>query len=157
MEDPDEYQSAVWADSRRPAPDRGRGRRLAEVAGAQVIAAEVDERWHRLGADGRVPQLLRNGQRGWKRQPVGGLTGLGTSPFRMIRWSAAARGPGSGSPTSAPSVYGCSLVAEQLAPVGDFRDAAQVHHRDSVADVLDHAHVVGHEQVGQARARAGAA
>ena len=25
------------------------------------------------------------GQRGWKRQPVGGFSGLGTSPFRMMR------------------------------------------------------------------------
>ena len=28
----------------------------------------------------------RNAQRVWKRQPLGGLIGLGTSPSRMIRW-----------------------------------------------------------------------
>ena len=28
------------------------------------------------------------GQRGWKRQPLGGLAGLGTSPSRMIRFRA---------------------------------------------------------------------
>ena len=41
------------------------------------------------------------------------------------------------------------LVAEQLPPVGELGDAAQVHHRDPVADVLDDAHVVGDEHVGQ--------
>src|ERR1700723_2994565 len=30
-----------------------------------------------------------NGQRVWKRQPVGGLIGLGTSPVRMMRWRFA--------------------------------------------------------------------
>src|SRR5258705_3486608 len=37
------------------------------------------------------------GHRVWKRQPVGGLIGLGPSPLRMIRWRAA---PGSGTGTA---------------------------------------------------------
>src|SRR5260221_870415 len=37
------------------------------------------------------------GQRVWKRQPLGGFTGLGTSPLRMMRWRAA---PGSGTGTA---------------------------------------------------------
>ena len=40
-------------------------------------------------------------------------------------------------------------VAEELLAVGQLDDAAQVHHRDAIADVLDHAHVVGDEEVGQ--------
>src|SRR5215216_2929469 len=28
---------------------------------------------------------IATGQRGWKRQPFGGLSGLGTSPFRIVR------------------------------------------------------------------------
>ena len=39
---------------------------------------------------------------------------------------------------------------EQLAAVGQLGHLAQVHDRDPVADVLDHAHVVGDEQVRQA-------
>jgi hypothetical protein len=35
------------------------------------------------------------GQRGWNRHPLGGLIGLGTSPFRMIRWRLS-RGFGMG-------------------------------------------------------------
>ena len=42
------------------------------------------------------------------------------------------------------------LLAEQLAPVGQLGDPAEVHDRDPVADVLDDAHVVGDEDVGQA-------
>ena len=41
------------------------------------------------------------------------------------------------------------LVAEQVDPIRQLGDAAQVHHGDPVADVLDHAHVVGDEHVGQ--------
>ena len=45
---------------------------------------------------------------------------------------------------------GMQRVAEELPPVGQLDHLAQVHHRDPVADVLDDAHVVGDEQVGQA-------
>ena len=41
------------------------------------------------------------------------------------------------------------LVPEQCSSVGELRDATEVHDRDPVADVLDHAHVVGHEEIGQ--------
>ena len=41
------------------------------------------------------------------------------------------------------------LVPEQLATVGQLGDPAEVHDRDPVADVLDDAHVVGDEHVGQ--------
>ena len=40
-------------------------------------------------------------------------------------------------------------MPEQCSSVGELRDAAEVHDRDPVADVLDDAHVVGDEEVGQ--------
>ena len=46
-------------------------------------------------------------QRGWKRQPVGGLIGLGTSPWRTIR-SRLAIGSGLGMAEIRALVYGCS-------------------------------------------------
>ena len=50
-----------------------------------------------------------NGQRGWKRQPVGGLTGLGTSPVRIMRWRLRSiAGSGIGTAESSALVYGCS-------------------------------------------------
>ncbi len=39
----------------------------------------------------------------------------------------------------------------EVDPVGQLDDLAEVHDRDPVADVLDHAHVVGDEQIGQAK------
>ena len=59
-------------------------------------------------------------------------------------------GSGTGMADMSACVYGCSCVPEQVAPVGQLGDPAEVHHRDPVADVLDDAHVVGDEQVGQA-------
>ena len=41
---------------------------------------------------------------------------------------------------------------EQRSGVGHFDYLTHVHHRDSVADVLDHAEIVGHEQVRQTQA-----
>ena len=43
------------------------------------------------------------------------------------------------------------LLLEQLHPVGQLGDPAEVHDRDPVADVLDDAHVVGDEDIGQAQ------
>ena len=94
------------------------------------------------------PICWRSGQRGWKRQPVGGLTGDGTSPLRITRWRRSV-GSGTGMADMSAWVYGCSRLAEELAPVGQLGDPAEVHHRHPVADVLDDAHVVGDEDVGQ--------
>ena len=47
-------------------------------------------------------------------------------------------------------MYGWSGSAIDLARLGHLDERAEVHDRDPVADVLDHAHVVGDEQVGQA-------
>src|SRR5689334_9122303 len=48
----------------------------------------------------------RRPQRVWKRQPEGGLIGLGTSPSRMIRLRLSV-GSGMGTAESNASVYGC--------------------------------------------------
>ena len=66
----------------------------------------------------------------------------------MIRWRRSS-GSGTGMADISASVYGCSGWRNSVAPVGQLGDPAQVHHRDPVADVLDDAHVVGDEQVGQ--------
>jgi hypothetical protein len=47
------------------------------------------------------------GQRVWKWQPGGGLSGLGTSPC-TTRFSRRTRGSGTGTAFSSASVYGCS-------------------------------------------------
>ena len=39
---------------------------------------------------------------------------------------------------------------EQRALVGELDDAAEIHHGDAMADVLDHAEIMRHEQVGEA-------
>ena len=38
---------------------------------------------------------------------------------------------------------------EQVALVGELDDLAEIHHRDAVADVLDHREVVGDEEIGE--------
>ena len=83
-------------------------------------------------------------------QPEGGFTGLGTSPVRMIRFRRSV-GSGSGIALISACVYGWRGSRYMPLAVGELGDAAQVHHRDAVADVLDHAQVVGDEEVGQAQ------
>src|SRR3989304_9315012 len=49
------------------------------------------------------------GQRGWKTQPGGGLSGLGTSPPRIVRSRVSSTaGSGMGTAESSALVYGCS-------------------------------------------------
>ena len=95
------------------------------------------------------PSCWRSWQRGWKRQPDGGLTGLGTSPLRMTRWRRSS-GFGTGMADMSACGVRMLLLAEQVAAVGQLGDPAEVHDRHAVADVLDDAHVVGDEHVGQA-------
>ena len=64
----------------------------------------------------------------------------------LARW----RGSGFGTAESSASVYGCSGLANSSSVVRQLDQLADVHHRHPVADVLDHAQVVGDEQVGQA-------
>ena len=55
-------------------------------------------------------------------------------------------GSGTGTADSSALVYGCFGFLIQLLRRGHFDDLAEVHHRDVVADVLDHGEVVGDEQ-----------
>ena len=41
-------------------------------------------------------------------------------------------------------------MREQLGLVGDLDDAAEIHHRDAMADMLDHGEIVRDEQIGEA-------
>ena len=87
----------------------------------------------------------------WKRQPDGGLIGLGTSPSRIIRRRLrSTAGSGIGTADSSAIVYGCSGRSYSASRVRDLDDLAQVHHRDPVGDVADHRQVVGDEEVRQA-------
>ena len=138
------------ASARRPARARRRAprRRTVACAGGPPTSSSggIDRR--RRSAGRRA--AARSQQRGWKRQPVGGLTGLGTSPREDDPLRGAASGSGTGIADISAWVYGCSRLAEQRRRGRPARRRAQVHHRDPVADVLDDAHVVGDEQVGQA-------
>jgi hypothetical protein len=42
-------------------------------------------------------------------------------------------------------------VGKQLRGRGALGQLADIHHGDTVANMLDHAQVVGHEQIGQAK------
>ena len=94
---------------------------------------------------------LACGQRGWKVQPAGGCSGLGTSPCTGVRarplmWM-------SGIASSSIRVYGWRGAANRSRLVGDLDDAAEVHHADLVGDVADDREVVRDEEVGEALPR----
>ena len=98
-----------------------------------------------------LPSRSYSQQRVWKRQPDGGLTGLGTSPLRMTRLRLPLGdrvGHGHGR-QQRPRVR---VAGRRVQRVGrpDLDDLAEVHDRDPVADVLDDRQVVGDEQVRQA-------
>ena len=84
----------------------------------------------------------------WKWQPGGGLTGLGTSPCstRFLRLIARVRHR-----HREQQRLGVRMQrrGEQRLLVGVFDDAAEIHHRDAVADVLDHREIVRDEQVSE--------
>ena len=128
----------------------GRGAaRLAEVAGAQVVAAEVDQRRNDVRADGRPAELLA--------QLAARVEATARRRVDRARDVAAQDDPlaaqlrvGDRDRRHERLGVGVLLVAEQLAPVGQLGDPTEVHDRHPVADVLDDAHVVGHEDVGQA-------
>ena len=91
-----------------------------------------------------------HGQRVWKWQPGGGSMGLGGSPSRMRRSRLALSfGSGIGTADSSAVEYGCNGCSVKICSTGTFDDLAQVHHRDPIRDVPDHAEVVRDEQVGQ--------
>jgi hypothetical protein len=118
------------------------------MAGALVPATDVDEWRHLSRADLRVTEF--GAQRAARMEP--------TARRRIHRTGYVA---GEDDPL-APELrighrdgrhqggrVGVLLALEQVVPLAELGDAAQVHHRDAIADVLDDAHVVGDEHVGQ--------
>ena len=75
-----------------------------------------------------VSSLAKTWQRVRKRQPLGGLAGLGTSPVMMIRCRCRSL-PGSGIGTALISawVYGCDGRSKSVVAVGHLDDGAEVH------------------------------
>ena len=118
---------------------------------ARMQAARCPASISRSSGTARRHSSMAIGQRGWKTQPGGGWSGLGTSPPSTMRSRrASTAGSGIGTAESSAFVYGCcGVVVERLA-VGDLHDLAEVHHRDAVGDVADDGQVVGDEEVGEA-------
>ena len=90
------------------------------------------------------------GQRVWKRHPEGGLTGDGTSPFRMMRFRLASiTGEGIGTADRKCNRVWMQWVAIQFFSIGQFCHDAQVHDRHTVADMANHRQVMRNEQISQ--------
>src|SRR3954467_71493 len=94
------------------------------MAGGEMLVAVVDERRLQLPADvrrvaaagGEAAGAPGGDRGGGKRQPLGGLIGLGTSPSSTIRSRFAARsGSGIGTAESSASVYGMIGLVESPA------------------------------------------
>ena len=92
----------------------------------------------------------KRGQRGWKRQPLGGLIGLGTSPSSTIALAlrARARVRDRHRREQRAGVRVPRLRVE-LVRGRDLRDLAEVHHEHAVRDVPDDVEVVRDEHVGE--------
>ena len=88
-------------------------------------------------------------QRVWKRQPVGGLSGLGTSPASRMRarWAV---GIGHRHGRQQRLGVGMARLGEQAALGRQLDDLAEIHDGDPVGDVAHHGEVVGDEEVGEA-------
>ncbi len=88
------------------------------------------------------------GQRGWKAQPAGTATGLGGSLA-----AAAAGGAASASMRGIALEQGLGIgvlgVAEDLLGRAELDDPAEIHHRDPMTDVTDHAQIVADEHHGE--------
>ena len=81
--------------------------------------------------------------------PDGGLIGLGTSPVRITRLRPCAPRLRDRHRRQQRLGVGVQRHLEQARLVGHLDDAAEIHDRDPVADVLDHRQIVRDEQVGQ--------
>ena len=114
--------------SGRPRGGPGRGRSSAGSSVAQISCA--------------FQHRVRN------RQPLGGSTGLGTSPSSTMRLRSRSRfGLGHGHRREQRLRVRVAGLAVDLVGDADLDDLAEVHHRDRVGDVAHHREVVRDEQV----------
>ena len=97
--------------------DAGEGR---EVAGHPVLAAARGRATLRHAGICCLQMSCASQQRVWKRQPVGGLSGLGTSPFEHDALAAVAR-VGHGDGRQQRLGVGVLRVLEQRVAVGQSR------------------------------------
>ena len=102
-----------------------------------MTCAVVDQRRHVAPA----AVAARSGQRVWKRQPGGGLIGLGMSPSSSAR-SRTARRIGQRHRRQQRPRVGVARVAEQLVGRRGLDDLAEIHHGDAVGDVLHDREIV---------------
>ena len=134
---------------------------LASERSAEAISASVTlsgwwqaARWpsaYSVSGGSTVLQTsVARGQRGWNTQPEGGSIGFGGSPVTSSRLRARfSRGSGIGIAPEQRLGVGVDRLGVERLGGRDLHQLAQVHDRDPVGDVADHAEVVGHEQVGQ--------
>ena len=151
---PAELGSAAAAAARRP-PGEVFARLDREMARGH--GGFPDRRpWPRAAGSVSAQTSWAFGQRGWNRQPDGGLSGEGMSPARMIRCRAGGRvrvgGRRGGQQGRGVGVPRGRRTRRRAG--ADLDDLAQVHDRDPVADVPHDRQVVRDEQVGQAEVAA---
>ena len=92
----------------------------------------------------RVGRL--NGQRVWKAQPDGGFAGDGRSPGSTMRRAVGGDGRvGHRHRRQQRHRVRVQRAVEHVVAGAELDDAAEVHHRDPVAEVLHDGEVVGHE------------
>ena len=88
-------------------------------------------------------------QRGWKRQPEGGLTRLGGSPGGTSRKTRAFSGSGSAMGAQERARVGMERIAQDVVHECLFDDFAGVHDEDAFGEVAHGGEVVGDVDDGQ--------
>ena len=140
-------QALDYLRATRFGADSRLGAALRAHAGPRAARAStrlrVPGRARRSGGSSRRQRSIANGQRGWKRQPRNGVSGLGTWP--SIAASRSCSRCSRGIEPSRPIVYGCCGSGEQRGDRRALDDPAGVHHRDVVGDLGDHAEIVRDE------------
>ena len=116
---------------------------VVEMAGADMARRDLPQ----------LRRLARHrsnacGQRGWKWQPLGGASGDGISPLigEKTRRRLAMRGH----LVEERHRVGMVRPREEGVRRSALDDAAEIHDRDAVADMLHHAEIVADEEIGQA-------
>ena len=105
---------------------------LGEVAGHLVRVSRTRKTGSSVVQRSGLPSFSRSQQRVWKRQPDGGLTGDGTSPFRMIRRRRdSMTGSGIGTADRSATVYGWSGSRLRSRDPAVSTTPSEVHHARS--------------------------